>query len=57
MPVRFGEKKIFPRFVSRGKAGIAEVKINGESIDSFDESSVFLEYESLPENSEIEVFK
>lgn len=46
-PIRFGTKKLW--LSARGSGSITAVEINGKSWKSFDQSSVFLPYDQLPD--------
>jgi len=52
-PIRFGEKRLFLTVLGQGK--IQSVEINGNSWNSFDDKSVFLSYDQLPDEARITV--
>jgi hypothetical protein len=53
-PIRFGDKQIF--LSTRGQGSVTGVRVNGRMWAGFDHQSLFLPYEALPEQSQVEIF-
>ncbi|MCL5019149.1 MAG: hypothetical protein M1426_01550, partial [Patescibacteria group bacterium] len=52
-PIRFGTKKLY--LTTSGKGPITSVKINGKLSNFFDETFVFLPYDQIPEDAQIQI--
>ncbi len=52
-PIRFGQKRLYISTAGTGK--VTAVKINGKDCDTFDENSITLPYEPMPDTAQIQI--
>lgn len=52
-PIRFGTKKLY--LSTTGNGGISEVTVNGIKLKSFDDKSVFLPYNQIPQTASVRI--